>query len=102
MGISQIRIKGRKDYFQSGEIIEFLSKIDNSLSISDVKHVSLKLSRIIKFRQNSEAAQSLGDPVQKFTIFHKKYPGLEASKCQKAFTNKMFIDLAEIFNLKKQ
>ena len=60
----------------------------------------VKLTRILKFRSHGEIAQVLGEPIQKFLIFQKKYEGLEAKDKEENFSRKISIDLAEIFGLR--
>jgi hypothetical protein len=67
-----------------------------------VKHVLVKMTRILKFRSHGDYAQVLGEPIQRFVIFQKKYDGLEANVKQEKFSKNIAIDLAEIFCLKRE
>jgi hypothetical protein len=70
VGISALRIKGAKDHFRSGEIMQMLYKIDNSRCNLRVKGIDFKLVRILKLRQQ-QPEMTLSDFVQKKTIFMK-------------------------------
>ena len=77
MGVSSIQVKGPKDCFSPSDVIPLLYKIDNSLSNSKVKYVSVKLIRILKFRSHGEMAQSIGEPNHRFLVFSGRYEGIE-------------------------
>jgi len=69
------------------------------MSQSKVKHVLVKLTRIMKFRSHGEMAQAIGEPILKFTVFSAKYDGIDSGKKHAGFSKRVIIDLADVFGL---
>lgn len=99
MGVSEIMVKAPRDSFTSSDLLPLLYKIDNSASQTKVKHVSVQLVRILKFRSHGDLAQQMQDPIHRSVVFSGKYEGIEANQADQRFGKRIMIELGEVFNL---
>jgi hypothetical protein len=81
--------------------MRMLYKIDNSANKAEIRMINVKLVRLLKFRQQTDFAQSLKESLLKFVLFDKNYEGIETGKLDSTYKRKILLDLAEIFNLKR-
>jgi hypothetical protein len=81
--------------------MRMLYKIDNSHSMADVKYVSVRLIRQIKFRKETDFALCLDENTVKFILFDKLYSGIASGKAHPSYAREILIDLAQIFGLDK-
>lgn len=104
LGVSQIRVHCPRDFFACTELAKLMYKIDNSASKARVRSVEVRLVRSIKFRSHSEIAEALqgdGTNIKRTIIWQKVYRGAEPGELQDSFTNRMHIDLARVFGVRR-
>lgn len=100
LGVSEIRVKGYRDFYKADEALNLLYRIDNSGSKATVKQVFVKLIRALRFKTHGDIFKITKQPALRFLLFSGKYDGAESGELQRSFAKRIIIDLAKVFNLK--